>query len=72
MIQLEDLKICENCGNAFARIIRGEVVNRCPACSMEKGKQRRTDLKIYDQIKRLLHIFLHHNLEKKHYWWNEK
>ena len=40
MIQLEDLKICENCGNAFARIIRGEVVNRCPACQVWKKESK--------------------------------
>ena len=36
MIQLTDLKICENCGNAFAKIIQGEPVNRCPACKVWK------------------------------------
>jgi len=36
--------------------------------SMEKGKQRPIDLKIYDQIKRLLHIILHHNIEKNHHF----
>jgi len=36
LIQLTDLKICENCGNTFAKIIQGEPVNRCPACKVWK------------------------------------
>ena len=36
MIQLTDLKICENCGNTFATIIEGEPMNRCPACKVWK------------------------------------
>jgi predicted Zn-ribbon and HTH transcriptional regulator len=36
MIQLTDLKICENCGNVFTKIIKGEPVNRCPACKVWK------------------------------------
>ncbi|MDH3618137.1 MAG: DNA repair protein RadA [Nitrosopumilus sp.] len=36
MIQLEDLKICDNCGNTFAKILSGKAINRCPACKTWK------------------------------------
>lgn len=36
MITLNDLRICDNCGNAFSRKLDGEVVNRCPACDVWK------------------------------------
>ncbi|MDH3277217.1 MAG: DNA repair protein RadA [Nitrosopumilus sp.] len=32
MIQLDDLKICDNCGNAFAKQLGDKAMNRCPAC----------------------------------------
>jgi len=36
MITLNDLKICENCGNVFSKTIRSKIVNRCPACNVWK------------------------------------
>ena len=36
MIQLDDLKICDNCGNTFAKILSGNAINRCPACKTWK------------------------------------
>ena len=36
MIQLTDLKICENCGNAFAKKLKSKAINRCPACKTWK------------------------------------
>ena len=36
MITLEDLKICENCGNIFSKKILSKIVSRCPACNVWK------------------------------------
>jgi len=34
MTTLEEIKICEKCGNVFSKEIRGEKINRCPACKV--------------------------------------
>ncbi len=36
MTAISDLRICDRCGNAFARILKKETVNRCPACYVWK------------------------------------
>ncbi len=36
MISLDDLKICENCGNIFVRKLKNEILYRCPACDVWK------------------------------------
>jgi hypothetical protein len=38
MIQLTDLKICENWGNMFAKIVKGDPVNSCSACKDGRRK----------------------------------
>ena len=39
MITLNDLKVCDNCGNVFARKLKNEVLNRCPACNVWKKEK---------------------------------
>lgn len=36
MITLNDLRMCENCGNIFAKKLGNKVTNRCPACNVWK------------------------------------
>lgn len=36
MITLDDIRICEYCGNVFARKIENQILNRCPACNVWK------------------------------------
>lgn len=36
MITLNDLKICDNCGNVFSKMVGSKVTNRCPACNVWK------------------------------------
>lgn len=36
MITVNDLKMCENCGNIFSKIMQNKTVNRCPACNVWK------------------------------------
>lgn len=36
MATIDDLRICDNCGNAFSKKIQDKVVNRCPACNVWK------------------------------------
>ena len=61
MVTLNDLRTCENCGNVFSKKTLIKTVNRCPACNVWKN-----------YLKKLLHQFIHHNIEKKHHWWKEQ
>lgn len=36
MVTLNDLRICDNCGNVFSKKIGSKIVNRCPACDRWK------------------------------------
>ena len=36
MITLNDLRICDNCGNVFSRQVENKIINRCPACHLWK------------------------------------
>ncbi len=36
MTTINDLRICDNCGNVFSRILKKEIINRCPACNVWK------------------------------------
>ena len=36
MTMVNDLRICENCGNAFSRKVADKIINRCPACNVWK------------------------------------
>lgn len=36
MTMTNDLRICDNCGNAFARKVVDKIINRCPACNVWK------------------------------------
>ena len=36
MIQLNELKICDSCDNAFAKKLACKDINRCPACKTWK------------------------------------
>lgn len=44
MITLNDLRICDNCGNVFSKKLRDKVTNRCPACNVwKKSSMRKED-----------------------------
>ncbi len=36
MLTLDDIRICENCGNLLAKKLGSKIINRCPACSVWK------------------------------------
>jgi DNA-directed RNA polymerase subunit RPC12/RpoP len=36
MIENDDLRSCENCGNVFLKKIANKLTNRCPACNVWK------------------------------------
>lgn len=36
MIELNDLRSCENCSNVFLKKIGDKITNRCPACNVWK------------------------------------
>jgi predicted Zn-ribbon and HTH transcriptional regulator len=39
MITLNDLRICDNCGNVYSSKVGIKIINRCPACDLwKKGK----------------------------------
>jgi predicted Zn-ribbon and HTH transcriptional regulator len=35
-MNVNDLKICDNCGNVFAKTLADKAINRCPACKTWK------------------------------------
>ena len=47
MIQLIDLKICESCGNAFAKYLNNKAINRCPACKTWKIEDETKEWKTF-------------------------
>jgi rubrerythrin len=36
MISLDDIRICDNCGNVMAKKLADKVMIRCPACRVWK------------------------------------
>ncbi|EIJ65578.1 hypothetical protein BD31_I1715 [Candidatus Nitrosopumilus salaria BD31] len=39
---------------------------------MEKRNIRLMNSKVSNYLKKTFHIFLHHNIQEKHYWWIEE
>jgi len=72
MIAVDDLRSCENCGNVFLKSRRQDnKPMHCMQC-VEEGNPPPMMLDTYSYLKKLLHRFLHHNVEEKHHWWNEQ
>lgn len=71
MIQLDDLKICDTCGNTFAKTLAGKAINRCPACKTWKINSEDQE-EIMLNFHKFIQWLFHHNVETKHHWWKEQ